>query len=372
MLIHGRPRQIPLALLERLDLMGLSRHLDQPQRTHRLPDAVRHPLHCLDRVLRSLPAGEITTGPPSSVLAAGAASKDDAVRAWHQMAKHLALGNVELRGAPADTWGRKDQTWYLGGDLAVTVEALVVLDERLGAAGLLPRLSRDAYLHQRIAAGDVARVALWFGTDPSLDLAFQSPAAALGAGGGPRIQLVRRPEDYPRAQRALASFIRPRKSFDPAPAETERPGILAARVIAEGQVRLAEVFAGWSDRAGEPDLAASFRARIPLYVELHRSPVRLVELVPTRSPLVVAQQSEMIQQLHVLARSTLAAHTLHDLDRATGDLSVNVGKTLRREGIRRRHLLVRTEAGAQADNLRPITNSHQRFNVACQALARSH
>ncbi len=361
--------QVHLALLERVELMGASRHLDQPKRSTWQLDTVRHPLHSLERIVRALPAGESGDAQPSAVLAAGAA--DPSVELWRGVARHLALANAELRGAPPETWLQRPQTWYLLGDLATTVESLVVLEERLGRAGVIPQMSQNAYLHHRLAAGDVSRIAGWLGTDSSSDLAYQSPADFLAVGGGPRIQLIRRPEDYARAQRALAGFMRPRNSFDPNQAETERPGLLAARTIGQGQVRLAEVFATWADRGGEPDLASSFRARIPLYVELHRSTMRLVELQPTRSPLVVAQQSEMVQRARTLIGARMTSASLQDLERSTGILSVSVGKALRREGKHRQHLLVRDEERLDLKGARPINNSRDPFVVACRALLQS-
>lgn len=359
-------RQVHLALLDRLGLIGLSRHLDKPARDVRQLDTVRHPLHTLERVLRSLPTNEIAESRPSVLLTRK--TTDQAVESWRSLARHLTLANAELSGAPSETWERTSQTWYLLGDLASTIEALAVLDERLGDAGLLTRITQNAYLHHRLNAGDVARIAGWLGTEPTPDLAYLSPIETLGAGGGPRIQLVRRTEDFVRAQRALAGFMRPRNSFDPNLAETERPGILAARTIAQGQVRLAEVFARWAERANESKLADGFRARIPLYAELHRSTVRLVELQPTKSPLVVAQQSEMVQRTRALAGARLSPAGLFQLERATGHLTVSVGKTLRREGMQRRHLLVRDDERLDLNGARPITNTRERFNVACRAL----
>ena len=59
-------RQVHLALLDRLELIGLSRHLDKPARDDRQLDTVRHPLHTLERVLRSLPTERSPRAGPRS------------------------------------------------------------------------------------------------------------------------------------------------------------------------------------------------------------------------------------------------------------------------------------------------------------------
>lgn len=163
--------------------------------------------------------------------------------------------------------------------------------------------------------------------------------------------------------------MRPRPpTLDPAQL-IDRPGLLAARTIGAGQVRLAEAFGTWADRADQPEFAERFRSRIPLYVELHRSTLRLVEIQGASSSLVVAQQSEMIQQPRTRRSTPLSAASLYDLDAAPGELAANGGRSLRREAIQRRNILILDTTRLEAAEGRPITNARDGFVRASRALA---
>ncbi len=363
--ILGCHRQAYLAIHERLHELGVHRHLSPGRRTDRTIDAAQHPLHVLLRLVNAMPATPPGSLAPTDLLS-GIGDSDTTLGLWRSVARHLTLGNADLVGAADQSWRNQAANWHLIGDLAVTVDALLVLDEHLGRAGLINRLPTAGYLERRLAAGDVARVAMWKNPDSSPDLAFAGAERVLKIGDGPRIHLVRRPEDFAMAQRALASFMRPRPASEDL---DSRPGLLAARTISAGQVRLAEAFAAWAHRAGDGDLAERFRSRIPLYAELHRSTLRLVELQKTRAPLVIAQQSELVQQLRAHRWPRLSMASLRELDAATHELTVNVGKSLRREAMQRKNILVLDGERIEAGGGRPITNSSQRFVRASRTLA---
>ncbi|MBO0728259.1 MAG: hypothetical protein J2P57_03300 [Acidimicrobiaceae bacterium] len=358
--------QIHLALEERLSMLGA-----RPQERHRTDttvSAAKHPVHVLRSVLDGLPRPPDVDRAPCDVLGPSPDGAAEAVGQWRTVAKHLTLGNADLAASVIGLPEQRPASWYLLGDISLTLEGLVVLDDSLANQGLLPRDS-DAYVLARLAAGGVTRVATWRGTDSRLDFALAPTTETSFADDGPRVRLVRRPEDFAAAQRALAGFMRPRPVEDTEHPLDERPGLHAARVIAEGQVRLADVFAAWAERAGERTLAERFRGRIQKYIELHRSTLRMTELQATRPVLVDLQQSEMIQQLCTHRTSTLSRISLYDLDAATGDLAVNVGKSLRREGLRRRNILVLDTSSDGLPQARPITCTRNRFNLACRALA---
>jgi hypothetical protein len=95
----------------------------------------------------------------------------------------------------------------------------------------------------------------------------------------------------------------------------------------------------------------------------------MVELQTTRSVLVEHQQSEMVQQLLKHRAQRLSKLSLYDLDAATHELTVNVGKTLRREGLQRKNILVLDTGRNHLPRARPITHSRDRFNLACRNLA---
>jgi hypothetical protein len=330
--------------------------------------AAHHPLHVLAGVLGTLPAVEPGAQTPSELLTQHSGDGETpALVLWRTVARHLTLGNHDLRASADQTWRNPKAEWYLIGDLAITIEAFVLL-EQLSSRSANTRRDSATALENRLAAGTVARVASWRATDTSPDLAFAAPESTLGALGGPRIHLVRRPEDFVLAQQTLAGFLRPRLYDLDDLARLDRPGLLAARTVAPGQIRLAKAFANWAERAGEQDLAERFLARIPLYTDLHRSTLRLTEVQRTTSPLIVAQQSESIQQLRRHHDARLDIASMHALDRASCDVVVNTGKSLRREVLARGNILAISNEDLSHAEGRKLLGSPQRFATACRAL----
>ena len=150
----------------------------------------------------------------------------------------------------------------------------------------------------------------------------------------------------------------------------ERSGVRTARIVATGQIKLAGIFSAWAEgRPGGTDIAQEFRRRIPHLHALFRSTVRLVEAVPIRSPLVEAQQSEMLIALRKLRRAAPSLDPLVDLNDATHQVTTNLGRALRREGMHRKNILVLEQAGRGLPRPQPITSSRDPFQVACRALA---
>ena len=150
----GCRRQAHLAILERLDQLGVHRHLRRPPRSNRTIDAAHHPLHVLLRVVSAMPSTSATTLSPSSLLTGPpVAISTSTIDLWRAVARHLTLGNADLFGSADQSWRGRAPTWHLVGDLATTVEALVLLDEQLASATLLERLTPDAYLDHRLASG---------------------------------------------------------------------------------------------------------------------------------------------------------------------------------------------------------------------------
>jgi hypothetical protein len=365
-------RQALLALRDRVALLGTTYRRPTKVRVDRITDAGHYPLHVLNRIIDHLlpdvtrhdPAAPtlLLTGPPPDTPMARAAKAE----LWRAVARHLLLGNADLDTATDPSWRHQDPpAWYLVGDTARTLEALAVLAQDT----VHPRRRRtDTLLEHRLAASTVARVADWYGTDPTPDLAVAAPASHLGIADAPMIQLIQGPEDFARAQRALAGFLRPIRGRTDTPAD--RVGLLAARAVAAGQIRLAETFTTWADAT--PDSAAAaerFRARIPLYLQLQQSMARLTELEPARSPLVVSQQSELVQRLRRFPTVRLSAAALHDLDQATHWVAVTTGKALRVEGMCRKNILILDTTPDGPPGARPITNTQEPFHLACRRLA---
>jgi hypothetical protein len=368
-------RQALLALRDRVALLGTTYRRHTKVRVDRVTDAGLYPLHVLNRIIDHL-LPEVTgrdpvaptlllTGPPpdaASALAARAAPAE----LWRAVARHLLLGNADLDTAADPSWRQQDPpAWYLVGDTARTLEAFAVLAED----PVRPRRRRaDTLLEHRLAASTVARIADWYGTDPSPDLAVGAPATHPGVADEPVIQLIGRPEDFARAQRALAGFLRPMRGRPDT--AVDRVGLLAARAVAAGQIRLSKTFATWANATPAcAAVAKRFRARIPLYLQLQQSMARLTELEPARSPLIISQQSELVQRLRRFPTARLSPAALHHLDEATHWVAVTTGKALRVEGMCRKNILILDTTPDGPPGARPITNTQEPFHLACRRLA---
>lgn len=360
--------QIHLSILDRLTDLGLPQAPQTRRRAGQRMEAVHRPLYVLHDLVAAMPDAAVDDRSPSALLV-GPTAEAGVTALWRTAARHLMLGNADLNASADPSWRAGAARWYVIADLANTAEALLVLDQRLAHEAHLPLQPKDVHLEARLTAGDVARVAGWRGTDTRADLAFTPEWTERSLISGPRVHLVRRPEDFASAQRRLAGFMRPRQSDDLIAEFDGRPGLLAARTVAVGQVRLAETFATWAEQAGDDRLAERFRARIPRYAALHRSTLRMTELQKVGSPLVVMQQSEIVQRLRAHSTLRLSPASLCDLDAASVDVAVNTGKSLRREAMTCKNILVIDTERIGLPGARPVTNSRHHFIVACRDLA---
>jgi len=360
------------SLRERLAHLGDGYAHDTAPRRFRVEAASRQPLVHLSHLIDTLPQTGPNPGAPSDLLPGPPAqSARSVVDRWRSVARGLMLGNVELTGAEAQPWTlHKEAAWYLVADIATTLEAVVVLDHQLSADGALPTTPSHLRVAQRLAAADVARVARWYGTDNTADLAAASALTEVGLHDGPRIRMLRRVEDYAPAQRTLAGFLRAERTTSEHGLPQERPGLLAARAVAMGQLRLAGAFAGWCAReAGGSLVAEQILRRVPAFQALHRSTTRLTEVEPRRSPLALTQQSEMVIQLRAIKDPRLSRASMIDLNEATHALTVTLGKALRREGMQRKNIVVLEPNGLGLPQARAITSTRNPFHAACKQLA---
>jgi hypothetical protein len=354
--------QAQLAIKDRLWALGSNRLLGRPVQLKRAVACAKFPVRTLATILREMPPGDVPDLPPSAVLTRPDEPRPAIAEHWRALARHLFLANVDLQHDPTNGARTEEAEWYLIGDIAVTLEALTTLDERFSRTGLFA--APENTLETRLISGDVARAAAWFGHDEAPDLELAEVTEATFGVDGPPIWLIRSPEDFAPAQRALAGFLRPRVLDETVDAYGGRPGLHAARVLSLGQARLAATFAGWADRIGATDLADRFGDRIPRYRALHLSTQQLTEATKSRSIAVGHQMSELVQAIRRFPAPRMSVADLHDLDAATHQATVNAGATLRRQGMARKNILVITCNGAQQ-----ITSSRNSFNRACRALA---
>ena len=361
--------QATKALRERLDYLAGAHEETTERPSFTLASLAHRPVQHLTQVVDNLPSPPVPQVPPSRLLPGpDAAASTTAPDRWRCVARNVLLGTAELTRADHQPWTQQPEAgWHLIGDTASTVEALLVLDDALASAGTLEGGSERARMTQRLVAAHVAKLAHWFGTDHTADLATSGVRHDLGVGGRPPVTLVREAADYARAQRTLNALLHGHASLL-RPGSDQRPGLTAARALATGQIRLAQTFSRWADDAADSVLANQFRSRIPGYRALHVSTTRLAEVEKRRSPLLLAQQSEMVIRLRSPFPNRLSLRGLHDLNNATQELTVTLGRTLRAEALGARNILAldSEEIGLKPQ---PMTSTEWAFTAACQRLA---
>ena len=135
----------------------------------RLPDVARNLTTWLDRIVAELPTlPPAQRRAPTDVLNHRAGG--EAARLWREAAVELLTGSHALDAAPERPWLRDPGGgWYLVHDVAVTLEAVLILDSRLDEVGLLNTHRRPASTldldQRRLLASQCARVAT--GTPPA-------------------------------------------------------------------------------------------------------------------------------------------------------------------------------------------------------------
>jgi hypothetical protein len=363
-------RQALLTLTERMEHLGCLPGRGTPPRRVTVAQVADHPLWHLAGVVDEMARPDLPDVAPSDVLRRPGPEDGPGLAAWRTAARELFLATSVLQRADQQPWlDESSAGWYAVGDVADTVAALVALDARLERAGLLTPAGGDERTVRTLIAGDVARLARMGGQDAAPDDAEAGTRSRL-SGDGPPILMVRTPGDLVAAQRHLAALVRPiNTGADPRSAE-DRPGLRTARVLASGQARLSLQYAAWADSCeGAEQVAAHFRDRASLYRALHAATSRLVDVIPHRSTLPLIQQSELLTQARVLCRQQPDTALLTQLNQASHELAVSLGKALRREAWSYKTIRIGFGEGRDTARALPITNSGQPFNRACRALA---
>ncbi|MEP9385565.1 hypothetical protein [Nocardioides sp. KR10-350] len=292
--------------------------------------------------LPSLPWDERRS--PVEVLAEEAT--DPTVESWRAAAIELLAGSHALSAAEEQPW-RTDPGagWWVMRDVAVALEAVLVLDARLDEVGLLNDHHRPEYAmgldEKRMVLSQTARIATWHATSASPEEATPrlrqvEPSAVLQP-----VALVGAPEDLAAAQRRLARFLKPMRAndafFDDEPEITAD----AARQVTASQLYLCQVFAQAAEQSTRTrSLAAFFAERAEVLEELQPRIRYLAAVSDGRDPnkRTFWQQSELttavarMQDRGVAIR--LQPPQMAELAKATHEVTHNLGKALRRELLR--------------------------------------
>lgn len=271
---------------------------------------------------------------PSELLTAPPHANPD-VDLWREAASRLHNSCVDLGGARLQPW-RTDPggAWYLVGDIATSVEALTVLDDRATAAGILerdprPQSARLAVNERRMIISHVASLASWRATSMSPDLA---EASDQGAPTGDPLFTVNEPADLAPAQRNLAWLMRYDRSDRPGHTGMPVMDVSTARAVAVGQGRLTSQFAvAAALNADTGPLKDEFRRRQLLLADIQSRLAPLTDVAPIVNRRAMFQQQEISQGMRRFADHSYSPAQLLDLAQATHQVTTGFAKALRYE-----------------------------------------
>ena len=268
-------------------------------------------------------------------------------------AVELLAGSHALDTAADQPWLRDPGAgWFVMRDVAVALEAFLVLDARLEEVGLLTQHDRPwlssldgsapppmSLEERRLVTSQCARVAARYATSDVADLAVPRPIGHQPALYGP-VFLVADPTDLAPAQRRLARFLRPLTATDAFYSGEPEISAEAARHIVASQLFLCGCFADIADKSpGGRTVKPAFLTRVDLLKDIQPRLRYLVDVeAHASSKPRMWQQGELtsaMTRMHRDARDlTLTRPELHELANATHEVTQNLGRVLRRELLR--------------------------------------
>lgn len=272
-------------------------------------------------------------------------SDDATVEAWRVAAIESLSASHALSAAAEQPW-RTDPSagWWVMRDIAVALEAILVLDSRLEEVGLLANHERPDNTmgldEKRLVLSQTARMATWHAT------------SAVPEEATPRLQprtpivlqpvsMVSTPADLAAAQLRLSRFLRPLSASDAFYAEEPEMTADAARQITTSQIYLCRAFARASNQSAKTRvLGLFFTERSEVLESLQPAINYLADVKTDKEPDMRRywQQSEITT---AVARMKLRGVPIRlnpvqmtELARATHEVIHNLGKGLRRELLR--------------------------------------
>lgn len=379
------------AVRQQLRTVGLNNHYPEGNHPGRLEalaltDVDRRLPSLLDQIafeLPTLPLGSY----PGSVDALGTSSGHPTVEMWRESATALLAASHALESARQRTWLRDDAAgWWLIRDSATTIEAVLVLDQRLAEVGLLndhdtPQTATAApprelgLTEKRMLASQCARTATWYATNDAPDRA--APGVPLSKHYGP-IELVKTTADIARAQANLARYLRPRETreafadgHEPLDAHTAKRVVASQLMLHRCFRQLALVTEDPRDGRASRRYVEHFTDRIELLANLQARMGDLVDLHPDQrraNTRIAWQQGELTASLARMRRDgTLVSPTaispddLRDITRTSHAVTRNLAVSLRRDLLQlQTGLLERTAVGVTPARIRsyhPIERS---------------
>ncbi|WP_193604802.1 hypothetical protein [Nocardioides dongkuii] len=334
------------SLRQRLFDLGTLPNIDRPPRRTDSWTPVRDDLIPIElaAVAGALPRSQTADDRAPSELFAQR-SHDLTVDRWRTAAiESLAASNALSSHRETWTISNPEAQWVVLRDLAVQLEAVVVLDDRLREVGLLNQHdapSPPASLEEsRALLGQVARIATWRSLSDAADhLAPTSrPDDARDLQESGPVRIVRRVSDVAAAQDRLARALKPINSgdstYDGAPHLSAR----AARHVVVGQLYLAQITTQHLCSQAAPGSCDRLDDRSQHLAEIDRHLAYLIDDDPRlrmAGTVVYWQQSEITTSLQRLLRDRelrpLTAREADDLEDASRAACRQFGIALRRE-----------------------------------------
>lgn len=274
------------------------------------------------------------------------ASDDATVEAWRTAAIELLSASHALSAAAEQPWRTEPSAgWWVMRDLAVALEAVVVLDARLDEVGLLAQHQRPNDTmrldEKRLVLSQTARLATWHATSAIPEEATPRLQPRTAATPVHPVVIVSTPADLAAAQHRLSRFVRPLSASDAFYADEPEITADSARQITASQLLLCRAFAKASNQSTKTRVFGVFFAeRSEVLESLQPAISHLADVKAAKEPdkRRFWQQSEIttavarMEQRGVPIR--LQSTQMAELAKATHEVTHNLGKGLRRELLR--------------------------------------
>lgn len=206
------------ALQERLSALGAAREgepavLDPAGPARAVTLGLREPAEVVNTIALSLPR-QSREGAPSPTDYLGGRAQDPITETWRYAAVEALAASHALTSSPHQEWRLDNRAgWWLMKDIATSLEAVVVLDQRFHQIDLLPTQGSPPHAppidRARLLLNHAARSAARLATDPSPDdLVAQPRRPASGFLGPTAVVMVNSPADLAHAQTRVTALLR--------------------------------------------------------------------------------------------------------------------------------------------------------------------
>lgn len=274
------------------------------------------------------------------------ASDDPTVESWRSAAVELLSASHALSAAAEQPW-RIDPGagWWVMRDVAVALEAVLVLDSRLEEVGLLAEHQRPDFKmgldEKRMVLSQTARVATWHATSASPEEATPRLRQTAPSTVVEPVSMVSTPADLAAAQQRLARFLRPMMASDAFYAGGPQITADAVRQVTASQLYLCRAFATAAAASPTTSMFAAFFTERAEVLEALQPQIRyLADVTADQEPNMRRfwQQSELTTAVARMEDQgvpiRLQPTQMVELAKATHEVTHNLGKTLRRELLR--------------------------------------